>query len=544
MKSLIKSFIDKYLEYKQYNNVSYTIDYPPEPEFGDYSTNLAMVLAKQIKQNPLNIADDFKLYCTQINILDKFDIKVEKPGFINFYIKQDFLIKELISISTNKELYFKLNNTIAQKKIQIEFVSANPTGPLHIGHGRGAAIGDSLARILSFLGYEVVREYYINDAGYQMYMLGLSTFLRYQELLGKNIEFPKDGYQGDYIKDIAKELLNTYQDRLLNMDNAIDICLDAAKSSIMSDILNDLDDFRVTFDVFYNESNLFKYNEVDQTLNLLKDKGYTYEKDGALWLKTTQFGDDKDRVLIKKDGKYTYFASDIAYHKNKFLSRNFDKVIDIWGSDHHGYVARIKAALEALNIDSQKLVVLLVQFVNLIQDNNKISMSTRKATYIELKELIKEIGTDAARFIFVSKSINSHLDINVSLLKQHSMENPVYYIQYAHARIMSILEKSDCNVNFDESLFGLLTQIEEVNLIKAILQFKDYLHDCAKALEPYLITKSLLSIAERLHQFYNRHKVINESKELSCARVGLIKTTAFVLALGLSLIGVEAKNKM
>ncbi|MGE4546959.1 MAG: arginine--tRNA ligase, partial [Desulfurella sp.] len=484
-----------------------------------------------------------KLFHEQSDFSDKFDIKVEKPGFINFFIKKDLLIQELISLSTKKDVYFKQND-IANKRIQIEFVSANPTGPLHIGHGRGAAIGDSLAKILSFLGYDVTREYYINDAGYQMYMLGLSTFLRYQELLGKDIEFPKDGYQGDYIKDIARQLVNTYQDRLLNMDNAIEICLDSAKSTIMNDILNDMDNFRVTFDVFFNESSLFKDNEVDSTLTLLKEKGYTYEKDGALWLKTTQFGDDKDRVLIKQDGKYTYFASDIAYHKNKFLSRNFDKVIDIWGSDHHGYVARVKAALEALNIDSQKLVVLLVQFVNLIQENNKISMSTRKANYIELKELVKEVGTDAARFIFVSKSINSHLDVNISLLKQHSMDNPVYYIQYAHARIMSILEKSECNTVVNDNLFELLTQTEEINLMKAMLQFKDYLHDCAKTLEPYLITKSLLSIAEKLHQFYNKHKVINENKELSCARVELIKTAAFVLALGLSLIGVEAKNKM
>jgi arginyl-tRNA synthetase len=543
MKSLIKSFVDKYLEFKQYGSINYAIDYPPEPNFGDYSTNLAMVLAKQVKQNPLNIADDFRLFYQQSNFSNKFDIKVEKPGFINFFIKKDLLIQELISLSTKKDAYFKQND-IANKRIQIEFVSANPTGPLHIGHGRGAAIGDSLAKILSFLGYDVTREYYINDAGYQMYMLGLSTFLRYQELLGKDIEFPKDGYQGDYIKDIARQLVNTYQDRLLNMDNAIEICLDSAKSTIMNDILNDMDNFRVTFDVFFNESSLFKDNEVDSTLTLLKEKGYTYEKDGALWLKTTQFGDDKDRVLIKQDGKYTYFASDIAYHKNKFLSRNFDKVIDIWGSDHHGYVARVKAALEALNIDSQKLVVLLVQFVNLIQENNKISMSTRKANYIELKELVKEVGTDAARFIFVSKSINSHLDVNISLLKQHSMDNPVYYIQYAHARIMSILEKSECNTVVNDNLFELLTQTEEINLMKAMLQFKDYLHDCAKTLEPYLITKSLLSIAEKLHQFYNKHKVINENKELSCARVELIKTAAFVLALGLSLIGVEAKNKM
>jgi len=543
MKSLMKSFVDKYLEFKQYGSINYAIDYPPEPNFGDYSTNLAMVLAKQVKQNPLKIADDVRLFHQQSNFSNKFDIKVEKPGFINFFIKKDLLIQELISLSTKKDVYFKQND-IANKRIQIEFVSANPTGPLHIGHGRGAAIGDSLARILSFLGYDVTREYYINDAGYQMYMLGLSTFLRYQELLGKDIEFPKDGYQGDYIKDIARQLVNTYQDRLLNIDNAIEICLDSAKSTIINDILNDMDNFRVTFDVFFNESSLFKDNEVDSTLALLKEKGYTYEKDGALWLKTTQFGDDKDRVLIKQDGKYTYFASDIAYHKNKFLSRNFDKVIDIWGSDHHGYVARVKAALEALNIDSQKLVVLLVQFVNLIQENNKISMSTRKANYIELKELVKEIGIDAARFIFVSKSINSHLDVNISLLKQHSMDNPVYYIQYAHARIMSILEKSECNTVVNDNLFELLTQTEEINLMKAILQFKDYLHDCAKTLEPYLITKSLLSIAEKLHQFYNKHKVINENKELSCARVELIKTAAFVLALGLSLIGVEAKNKM
>ncbi len=544
MKSLIKSIIDKYLETRQYECASFSIDYPPEDVFGDYSTNLAMVLAKIAKQNPLNIANDFKTFCQENNI-NAFDIKIEKPGFINFYIQQETLKKELLLLSQKKEAYFKPEN-ITSSNIQIEFVSANPTGPLHIGHGRGAAIGDSLARILTFLGYNVIREYYINDAGYQMHMLGLSTFLRYKELLGHNIEFPVDGYQGEYIKDIAQELIKTHKDKLLsvNEEKAINICKEAAKTIIMNDILNDMKNFRVSFDVFFNESSLYANKEVENTLNYLAQKSHTYEKDGALWLNTTQFGDDKDRVLVKKDGKYTYLASDIAYHKNKFLSRNFEQVIDIWGSDHHGYVARLKAALECLGIDSKKLIVLLVQFVNLIQENNKISMSTRKATYIELKELIKEIGIDAARFIFVSKSINSHLDIDVSLLKQSSMDNPVYYIQYAHARIMSILEKGDCDTTFDENLIDLLKEPEELNLIKALFKFKDYLLDSAKVLEPYLITKALLTIAERLHQFYNKHKVIIENKELSCARINLIKTVAFVLALGLSLIGIEAKNKM
>ncbi|MGC9103048.1 arginine--tRNA ligase [Desulfurella multipotens] len=543
MKFLIKPIIDKYLENKSYEYVNYSIDYPPEAVFGDYSTNLAMVLAKKIKQNPINIAQDFKAFCENSEFSNKFKIKIEKPGFINFFLTNETISKEFLTLYQKKETYFQFEN-MPKKKIQIEFVSANPTGPLHIGHGRGAAIGDSLARILNFLGYNVVREYYINDAGYQMYMLGLSTFLRYKELLGQTIEFPQDAYQGEYIKDIARDLIKTYQDNLLSMDNAIDICLDKAKNTIMNDILHDMENFKVTFDVFFSESSLFQNNEVEHTIELLKSKGFTYEKDGALWLKTTQFNDDKDRVLIKQDGKYTYLSSDIAYHKNKFLKRGFDMVIDIWGSDHHGYVARLKAALEALGIDSQKLIVLLVQFVNLIQENNKISMSTRKATYIELKELINEIGTDAARFIFVSKSINSHLDIDISLLKKKSMDNPVYYIQYAHARIMSILEKSNCNNELDESMIKLLQETEEINLIKSLLQFKEYLHDSAKTLEPYLVTKSLLIIAEKLHQFYNKHKVIGENKDLSCARVGLIKTVAFVLALGLSLIGIQAKNKM
>lgn len=542
MKSFIKSLIDKFIEDQNYVNVNYDINYPPEEVFGDYSTNLAMVLAKQVKQNPLNIANAFKLYCETKDFSKKFDIKIEKPGFVNFFIKREFLIEQILLLNEKKEAYFKLDK-LPNQKIQIEFVSANPTGPLHIGHGRGAAIGDSLARILSFLGYQVIREYYINDAGYQMYMLGLSTFLRYQELLGKQIEFPQDAYQGDYIKDIAQNLIENYQDKLLDRQDALDICLDKAKSTIMDDILNDMHNFRVTFDVFFSESSLFKSNEVEQTISLLNQKKYTYEKDGALWFKSTQFGDDKDRVLVKKDGKYTYLSSDIAYHKNKFLSRGFDKVIDIWGSDHHGYVSRLKAALEALNIDSKNLIVLLVQFVNLIQENNKVSMSTRKATYIELKELINEIGIDAARFIFVSKSINSHLDIDISILKQNSMDNPVYYIQYAHARIMSILEKSNCT-NIDKNLFELLTQPEELNLIKALFHFKEYLHESAKNFEPYLITKSLLFIAEKFHQFYNKHKVINENKDLSCARLNLIKIVAFVIALGFSLIGIQAKNKM
>ncbi len=541
MKSKINDIIVNFLKHKGINErISYVIEYPKQEEFGDYSTNVAMVLSKRLKKKPHDIAKEFVEFAKDSTLFKNIDIA--GPGFINFYINELAIFDEIKLIANNINDYFRPN--VNQKKIQVEFVSANPTGPLHIGHGRGAAIGDSIARILRFVGHKVETEYYINDAGLQMRMLGLSTFIRYKQLLGIDENLPEDGYQGEYLVDIAKDIMVEYGDALLNKneDEAISICQEKAGNVILKDIIDTLKTFRVKFDVFFNEKKLYDSKEVDASIEFLKDKGYIYEKDGAIWFKSTIFGDDKDRVLRKSNAAYTYFASDIAYHKNKFISRNFDEVIDIWGADHHGYVKRMKSAAEALGVDSNKLKIILVQIVNLLRDGQKVSMSTRKAQFVELKDVLKEVGVDAARFMFLSRSVDSHLDFDLEVAKKQTSENPVYYVQYAYARIRNIFRQLDKEYGYDNIDLEKLKSKEEIDLAKSLIKFKDFIIKSEEELEPYFITKGLLEIAEKLHKFYNRIRVIgsNEIKE----RLFLLNSVAGVIKLGFDLIGVEAKEKM
>ncbi len=541
MKSKINDIIVNFLKHKGINErISYVIEYPKQEEFGDYSTNVAMVLSKRLKKKPHDIAKEFVEFAKDSTLFKNIDIA--GPGFINFYINELAIFDEIKLIANNINDYFRPN--VNQKKIQVEFVSANPTGPLHIGHGRGAAIGDSIARILRFVGHKVETEYYINDAGLQMRMLGLSTFIRYKQLLGIDENLPEDGYQGEYLVDIAKDIMVEYGDALLNKneDEAISICQEKAGNVILKDIIDTLKTFRVKFDVFFNEKKLYDSKEVDASIEFLKDKGYIYEKDGAIWFKSTIFGDDKDRVLRKSNAAYTYFASDIAYHKNKFISRNFDEVIDIWGADHHGYVKRMKSAAEALGVDSNKLKIILVQIVNLLRNGQKVSMSTRKAQFVELKDVLKEVGVDAARFMFLSRSVDSHLDFDLEVAKKQTSENPVYYVQYAYARIRNIFRQLDKEYGYDNIDLEKLKSKEEIDLAKSLIKFKDFIIKSEEELEPYFITKGLLEIAEKLHKFYNRIRVIgsNEIKE----RLFLLNSVAGVIKLGFDLIGVEAKEKM
>ncbi len=541
MKSKINDIIVNFLKHKGINErISYVIEYPKQEEFGDYSTNVAMVLSKRLKKKPHDIAKEFVEFAKDSTLFKNIDIA--GPGFINFYINELAIFDEIKLIANNINDYFRPN--VNQKKIQVEFVSANPTGPLHIGHGRGAAIGDSIARILRFVGHKVETEYYINDAGLQMRMLGLSTFIRYKQLLGIDENLPEDGYQGEYLVDIAKDIMVEYGDALLNKneDEAISICQEKAGNVILKDIIDTLKTFRVKFDVFFNEKKLYDSKEVDASIEFLKDKGYIYEKDGAIWFKSTIFGDDKDRVLRKSNAAYTYFASDIAYHKNKFISRSFDEVIDIWGADHHGYVKRMKSAAEALGVDSNKLKIILVQIVNLLRDGQKVSMSTRKAQFVELKDVLKEVGVDAARFMFLSRSVDSHLDFDLEVAKKQTSENPVYYVQYAYARIRNIFRQLDKEYGYDNIDLEKLKSKEEIDLAKSLIKFKDFIIKSEEELEPYFITKGLLEIAEKLHKFYNRIRVIgsNEIKE----RLFLLNSVAGVIKLGFDLIGVEAKEKM
>ena len=540
MKGIIKERIDSYLKSKGYS-VDYAIEHPKSEKFGDYSTNFAMKLASLIKRNPRDVAKEFVDWIDR-DIFDRID--VAGGGFVNFYIKREAFINELLRMHELGDEYFKPEKT-EKKYIQVEFVSANPTGPLHVGHGRGAAIGDSIARLLKFCGHRVEREYYINDAGLQMELLGRSVYVRYKQLLGMDDELPEDGYRGEYLVDIAKQIMVEYGENLLKMDEdeAIELCKGRASDVILNKIMSVLRDFRVEFDVVFNEKRLYESGEVDESIDYLMQKGLVYEKEGALWFKSSLFGDDKDRVLKRSNGVFTYFASDVAYHRNKFLKRGFDEVVDVWGSDHHGYVKRVKAAVEAFGVNPDRLRVILVQIVNLLRDGKKVSMSTRKGEFVELEDVIGEVGVDAARFMFVSRSVDSHLDFDLELAKKESSENPVYYVQYAHARINSIFEQLD-KLDLDRDSVYNLNEKEEIDLIKSIIQLKEFIEKAYLDIEPYFIVKGLLGVAEKFHRFYNRHRVIGSKEPIFKARLLLIWCVAKALRLGLDIIGVEARKKM
>ena len=539
MKENISNIIENFLHKKGIGDVVYTIEHPKEEKFGDYSTNIAMVLASKLKKPPRNIAEEFIKTIENNQLFEK--IEIAGAGFINFFINPKELLSQLMEIYSKKDEYFK-PFTDNSKKIQVEFVSANPTGPLHVGHGRGAAIGDSIARILRFAGNNVETEYYINDAGLQMELLGKSVYARYKQLLGYDDELPEDGYKGEYIIDIAKSLVVAYGDRLIDNQDAVEICKNEAAKVILKEIMDDLSHFRVKFDKIFNEKSLYDKGEMDESLKFLEQKGVIYNKDGAVWFASSRFGDDKDRVIKRSNGAFTYFASDIAYHRNKFILRGFDEVIDVWGADHHGYVARVKAALKAMDIDPDRLKVVLVQIVNLLRNKEKVSMSTRKGEFIKLKDVMDEVGVDAARFMFVSRSVDSHLDFDLELAKKQSSDNPVYYVQYAHARICSILANIDSipKCNYPDAL----EQKEEFDLIKSLIFFKEFIKKATEEIEPYFIVKGLITIAEKFHRFYNKHRIIGSEDNIFASRLILIEAVRVALKLGMDLIGVEAKEKM
>jgi len=509
------------------DNLNFTVEIPKDKKFGDFSTNVAMILSKKLKENPRKIAENLLKRIYDDNLFEK--IEVAGPGFINFYIKREAWIEILKDIFSKREKYFKINLG-NNKKILIEFVSANPTGPLHIGHGRGAVVGDVLANILKFTGFNVTKEYYINDAGNQMKILGNSIKLRAIQLIkGENsIDFPDDHYRGEYIINLAKEIIDNFGNNVIN--KPVEFFTEFGINKILPEIVDDLKNFGVEFDNFFSEKSLFESKEVEKTLNYLKEKGAIYEKDEALWLKVEN---DEDRVVVKSDGSYTYFASDIAYHKNKF-SRGFDILVDIWGADHHGYIARIKSAIKHLGYDAEKLKILLVQMVNLLRSGKKIVLSTRKGEFITLREVVDEVGKDAARFIFMTRKSDAHLDFDLEIAKLKSNENPVYYVQYAHARICSILRNSD-----DKPAISEISEIEEIELIKKINDFKHILAVSVKNYEPHLITYYLIELAGLFHSFYNKHKVIGNP-----TRIALITSIKDVLKLGLNLLGVNAPEKM
>lgn len=525
-----------------------TIEAPKSEQHGDMATNIAMVMPKEKGQNPRALAealkDELLAACPEIA-----GIEIAGPGFINFTFKPVFWQDvALDALELNAE--FGRINVGQGRKVQVEYVSANPTGPLHIGHGRGAAVGDSLTRILRFTGHEVETEYYLNDAGRQMRLLGLAVWVRYQQACGIEIEFPEDCYRGDYIKDISAAILAEKGKALLDVseEEALDLCYERGMTDILNGIKQDLIDFRVEHQHWFSEKSLVDGGLVEATLNRLLAEGRAYEKDGALWFRSTDHGDDKDRVLRKSDGLLTYFASDIAYHDNK-IARGFDMMVDIWGADHHGYVPRMKAAIEAMGKDRESLQVILVQLVNLIQGGEQIAMSTRAGKFETLADVCAEVGVDAARFIFLSRKSDSHLDFDLDVVKQQSMDNPVYYVQYAHARISSLMRKAEeQGILLPEpsrELMALLTTPEDKALFKALDAFEDTLELAARTLSPHHVSYYLMELAGLLHRYYTVHHILSgDDQDLLRAHILLFRAVAGVLKNGLDLLGVHAPERM
>ncbi len=529
------------------NMPEFAVEVPRNRGHGDLAANLAMLLAKQEKKPPKEIAKALISRLTHDrNIVEKTEIA--GPGFINFYLKSNVWHNVLKDIEKAGASY-GASDIGKGEKIMVEFVSANPTGPLHIGHGRGAAVGDAVANILGFAGYSVEKEYYINDVGNQMQNLGKSVYIRYLQLLKQDIVFPDDLYRGDYIFDIAKEVILKHGKRFLDADEdeAVTFLTGFASKHILNGIAGDLEAFGVHFENWFSEKELFDNGEVGESIEHFKKKGLFYDKDNALWFQSTSFGDDKDRVIVKDNGNTTYFASDIAYHMNKF-KRGFKKVIDIWGADHHGYVPRIRSVLKALELPEDALHVILVQLVSLLRDGHPVAMSTRSGEFVTLKEVIDEVGKDAARFIFLTRRSDAQLDFDLGVAKKQSDENPVYYVQYAHARICSIISFAE-EKGLDLPAFSAikteqLSTPEETGLIKKLSQFPWVVEGSARTCEPHRIATYLLELVGQFHSYYNKHRVITDQQDLSSARLYLMNSIKTVLKNGLSLLGVSSPQKM
>jgi len=520
---------------------------PKQTEFGDLATNVAMLWAKKMKRPPRVIAEAILK-----NLEDPDGILLRKeiagPGFLNFTFAPKFYYSQLRDLAEGKSAKLDLGRG---QKVQVEFASVNPTGPLHVGHGRVAVIGDVLARLHEATGFDVQREYYVNDAGNQMENLGLSVYTRYRELFGEKIDFPADGYPGDYVKNIAEQVKARDGDRFLkeSRETAVDFFTQYGGDSLMDTIRAQLAQFGIRFDSYFSEKALRERNEVVETMDRLRARGLLYVADGAEWFKSTQFGDDKDRTVIKSDGELTYFASDIAYHRNKY-ERKFSKMINVWGADHHGYVARLKAAMQGLGYDPARLHIVLVQIVQLIRGGEPVRMGKRTGEFISLEGVLEEVGRDAARFFFLMRKSDSHLDFDLDLAKQQSSENPVFYVQYAHARVASIFEQARKS-NIAWNVGGLnavsverLELSEELDLVRKMIQFNDVLEESTREQEPHRIIFYLLDLAGEFHRYYNRHRVISDDDGLTRARLLLAESVQKTIRRGLEIVGVSAPMKM
>jgi arginyl-tRNA synthetase len=543
----LKGIIAEYLESKSITeSVNFAVEVPPKNINADFATNAAMLIAKKVKTNPRVVAQEIIDLISKklLNLIEKAEIA--GVGFINLHIKNSVLYTELKAILKEKNKYgsMAVNN---KEKILVEFVSANPTGPLHIGHGRGAAIGDSISRILKHLGYNVSKEYYLNDVGNQMLVLANSVKIRYKQLKGEKVEFPTNYYQGKYIVNIAKRLIaegKSFEE--------IDFRREAVKD-ILKTIEEDLKDFAVEFDNWFSETNIVSVkdkegkSEVDKACQYLLKKGDAYEKDYALWLASTKFGDDKDRVLKRSDSRYTYLASDVAYHKNKF-ERGFHKLINLWGADHHGYVTRIQACVQMFGFSKENLNIILYQLVLLVRNGQPVAMSTRTGDFITLKSVVDEVGKDACRFFFLLRAPDSQLEFDLELAKKQSSENPVFYVQYVNARCNSIFKESknraDLADDNEKVKFDLLNSKEERSLIKQLAAFCDTLVLSEKTLSPHHFTIYLIELADIYHKFYEKCRVLTDDAPLACARLKLIEGVMIIVQTGLGLLGIASPDKM
>jgi arginyl-tRNA synthetase len=587
MKKAIHALIKKSLE--QLKEQAVIVDLPEaigvertrNKTHGDFASNIALILSKQAKMNPRALAEKI------IAVLPSDDSLIQKaeiagPGFINFFLVHDAQFAVIGQI-INEKARFGFCDKGKGKKVQVEFVSANPTGPLHVGHGRGAAYGAAVSDVLSAVGYEVHREYYVNDAGRQMHILATSVWLRYLTLCGETLTFPKNGYRGDYIIDVAKTIKQQFDQALCrpvsvifsglpqdenedgegDKDAYIDALIrkaqlllgdqyqaifDTSVSAILADIRDDLSEFGVHFQAWFSEKELMNSGAVQHGLDELTKRGYTYEKNGALWFKSTELGDEKDRVLKRDDGRTTYFASDVAYHVNK-VERGFDRIIDIFGADHHGYIARVRASMMAMGVADNDFQVALVQFAILYRDGVKVPMSTRSGSFVTLRELREEIGNDAARFFYVMRKADQHMDFDLALAKSTSNENPIYYIQYAYARICSVMRQlAQQGKTYDPeaglAALSLLTSDYESTLVALLAKYPDVVLLAADYLEPHLVANYLRELANAFHTYYNAEQFIVDDQALCSARLCLMNAVGQVLLNGLALLGVSAPEKM
>jgi arginyl-tRNA synthetase len=550
-----------------------------DTRYGDFACNVAMVLAKAARCKPRDLAQQLIAAMPESGLVNK--IEIAGPGFINFYLSDDAYLGLVPEVIAQGHEYGR--STIgAGKKVQVEFVSANPTGPLHVGHGRGAAYGAVVADLLQAVGYEVHREYYVNDAGRQMDILATSVWLRYLELCDETLVFPSNGYKGDYIWDIAATLHREHGEQYrhgtdevfadieadepaggdkekhidglivrakqLLGDNRYRFVFELALNTILDDIRDDLGLFGVHYEEWYSEKSLTESGAVNKAIERLRGGGYLYEKNGALWFRSTDFGDEKDRVVVRDNGQTTYFASDIAYHMDK-LERGFDRVIDVWGADHHGYVPRVKAALEALGDDASRLDVLLVQFAVLYRGGEKVQMSTRSGEFVTLRELRKEVGTDAARFFYVMRKCEQHMDFDLDLAKSESSDNPVYYVQYAHARVCSVLRQAaekglDIEVSAGVENLDRLQEEHEKAILKGLSRYPEVVESAALNEEPHQLCHYVRELANDFHTYYNAHQFLVDDVRLRDARMKLILAVQQVLRNGLNLLGVSAPERM